>query len=247
MKRNKINSKGITLIALIIMIVLISILASVGTYSGIQAIEMAKLNRFTAELKIMQTEVNNLYDKNKNRETVNGQNILNIGKEISEAQSQADTVFSQNASGVTEKSGYRYYDAETIKSLNIDDITEEFFVNIEKRSVISCSGFTYQDNTYYTLEQLPNSEYNVEFKKNTEKPTFSIKVNSIDEDKYKVTIEPEYSGNIEKWKVQYKLTTDTNWKTSDDLSFIINKGEYQFKIQNGNIESDIQIQTIGLM
>ena len=75
---------------------------------------------------------------------------------------------------------------------------------------------------------------------NVEKEGPAISYISESEDSRIIVIDSTYFN-------ENKLTTDTNWKTSDDLSFIINKGEYQFKIQNGNIESDIQIQTIGLM
>ena len=65
MKKFKSN-KGITLIALVITIVILIILASIGTYSGIQVVKSAQFTAFSTELKIMQTQVNKLYEKNKN-------------------------------------------------------------------------------------------------------------------------------------------------------------------------------------
>ena len=63
MKKNIANSKGVTLIALVITVIVLLIIASIATYSGMQIIESSKLNTFTAEMKIMQTQVNSLYDK----------------------------------------------------------------------------------------------------------------------------------------------------------------------------------------
>lgn len=59
------NKKGITLIALTITVIILLILASVATYSGIEVIRSARLTAFTTELKIMQTQVNELYEEDK--------------------------------------------------------------------------------------------------------------------------------------------------------------------------------------
>ena len=54
MKKEINSAKGITLIALIVTIIVILILASVGTYNGIEAVKTAQLNKFISEMKIMQ-------------------------------------------------------------------------------------------------------------------------------------------------------------------------------------------------
>ena len=66
MKSKTLNIKsnsGITLVALVVTIVVLLIIATVATYSGLDAIDNTKMTPFTAELKIMQTHVNELYDK----------------------------------------------------------------------------------------------------------------------------------------------------------------------------------------
>ena len=55
------KQNGITLVALVITIIVMLILAGVATYSGIEAIENTKYTKFMAELKIMQTYVNEQY------------------------------------------------------------------------------------------------------------------------------------------------------------------------------------------
>ena len=247
MKNN--SEKGITLIALVITIIVLLILASIGTYSGIEAIKIADLNRFIADMQVMQTEVNGLYDKYKNNGQVGeytGSQILTIGKDLSQSD-KATQVFTAQASEITDSTGYRYFDKETINSLNPDiSVGSEYFVNIEKRSVISCTGIENNGTTYYTLEQLPSNLYNVEYTEQTGTPTFEVKCDLIGENKYKVTIKPTYSGNIEKWTVKYKLTNSSNWNTSNELTFnIATCGSYDIKIQNENIESAIQTQYLG--
>lgn len=239
MKKIKKNNKGITLVSLIITIIVLIILASIGTYSGIEVIKTSKFTKFTTEMKIMQTYVNELYDKYKNGD----EEILELGEEINQVQEQANKVFSLEASGITDKTGYRYFDQETIQNLNIEGIEEEFFINIEKRSVVSYDGFQYDGETYYTLEQLPDGLYNVEYNNkniNVDKPTFDISVENISKGKWKVTIANiQYNGYIDKWKVNYQLEGQETWNTSEDLSFIVSEeGNYHIKIANENVESD---------
>ena len=256
------KSKGITLIALITTIIVILILASVATYSGIGIIEQAKLTSFTTELKIMQAEVNELYQKYKDNKSIKvgndtcvGADILTIRKDSADANlstniensslpiyTVANRVFTSEESGIINKTGYLYFNKKLIEDLGIEGVEGEFFVNIEKRSVISCEGLQYQDETYYTLEQLPDSVYNVEYDntENNETPIIgNARIEKVSDEKWRITVsEIQYNGYIDKWKVKYKLENEGDWNISDDLSFIVNKnGNYKLKIINGNIES----------
>ncbi len=256
------KSKGITLIALITTIIVILILASVATYSGIGIIEQAKLTSFTTELKIMQAEVNELYQKYKDNKSIKvgndtcvGADILTIRKDSADANlstniensslpiyTVANRVFTSEESGIINKTGYLYFNKKLIEDLGIEGVEGEFFVNIEKRSVISCEGLQYQDENYYTLEQLPDSVYNVEYDntENNETPIIgNARIEKVSDEKWRITVsEIQYNGYIDKWKVKYKLENEGDWNISDDLSFIVNKnGNYKLKIINGNIES----------
>ena len=64
------KEKGITLIALVITILVLLILATIGVTSGIQSLNYSKFTKFTTELKLMQTEVNELYDNWQEEKTV---------------------------------------------------------------------------------------------------------------------------------------------------------------------------------
>ena len=156
------KNNGITLISLVITIAVLIILASIATYSGVNVIRQSKLNKFTSEMNIMQTEVNSLYDKYSTGTEEEQNTILNYGEVLD---SNASKVFTTSTSGITDSSGYRYYTQATLKELGIDGIEGEFYVNVPKRSVISCEGLEYEGITYYTPEQLPNGVYNVEYEK----------------------------------------------------------------------------------
>ena len=236
--KNEKNNKGITLMALVITIVILIILASIGTYSGIQVVKSAQFTAFSTELKIMQTQVNKLYEEKKN----GNDDVDALGKTISSSsttvQSHATNAF--NASGITDTSNYKYFDTDTIKSLNIEGVEGEFFVNIDKRSVVSYDGFEYEGKTYYTLEQLPDGLYNVEYETSQEQPNFNVNYEPLENGKCKISVNNiNYNGNINKWKVKYKNEGDIEWNQVNSYSFIIDEpGNYRVKIANNNIESN---------
>lgn len=230
------NTNGITLISLVITITVLVILASIATYSGIDSVKSSKFTAFSTELKIMQTQVNAIYE-DRNKADIGAQIEGNIKR-------QADKVFTASESGITSQDGYKYWSQELIRELGIEGVKQDFFVNLEKRSVISYQGFEYDGKTYYTLQQIPSSLYNVEYNNpNDGKPTFEVNVEKIGNQKWRITIPKESisytSGYIDKWQIQYQLEGRDYWNTTEDLSFIVKeKGNYKIKIQNGLIISD---------
>lgn len=240
------KNRGITIVALVITIVILIILTSVATYSGIEVVRSSKYTVFTTELKIMQTKVNEWYEEYKN-----GKNdVLSLGEEISSnqnVQNQANKVFTENESGINDVSGYRYFSIDTIKGLGIEEVESSFFINMEKRSVVSYEGYKYKGKTYYTIEQIPNGMYNVEYESMSGKPTFDVSYEAIAEDKYVINIDNiKYDGNIKKWIVKYQKKGDTEWKTSENLNFIVTEqGDYNIKIENKTVVSDEKVQHVG--
>lgn len=228
------KQEGITLISLVITIIVLSILASIATYSGVNVIKSAKMTAFTTELKIMQTKINTFYQENPDEEY--GEAIT--GKILE----QATNVFTQTESGITSREGYRYWSKDYIKNqLQIDGIEQDFFVNVPKRSVVSFEGLEYEGKRYYTLEQLPNGLYNVDYEKQiAEKPTFDVNVENIGDNKWRVTVSNiQYSGYIDKWQVRYQLESRNYWNTTEDLSFVVNStGKYKIQLVNGDVLSE---------
>ena len=246
MKKVYMNAKGITLIALVVTVIVLLILASVATYSGIQLIESSKLTTFTAEMKIMQTHVNELYEQLKSGKISNEE----IGKSLeynTEVEGQVNKVL-KTVLDIEDTTGYRYFDQDTIQDLGIEGVKQEFFINVEKRDVVSYKGLKYHGEMYYTLIQLPQGLYNVDYEpQKNSAPTFDVSYEKIGEGKWRITISNiKYDGYIDKWTVKYQLQGKSYQSTTEDLSFVVNEaGTYDITIENGNVKSEIKNITIG--
>lgn len=259
--RIKNENSGITLISLVVTIIVIIILSTIGINTGVTTLKSSQLTRFTSQMKLMQLEVNELYEKYISDGTVItkegtkfiGKDILNIGKDLSIAnQEQIYKIFKTSAEGgsnILDKSGYRYFDIETIKSLKIEGIDQEFLVNVQKRIFISFLGFKDNNEIYYTLDQLPDGLYNVGYiNPNTGKPTFDVNYEKLTNGKWRINInnvryEEGQDGYITKWNVKYQLA-DTQkpdkWYTSEELSFIVDtSGKYRILIYQQDVQSNI--------
>ncbi|MBO6243987.1 MAG: hypothetical protein J6O41_05420, partial [Clostridia bacterium] len=205
MRKSLKNNKGITLIALVVTIIILLILSSIAVYSGVNTIKSAKFKAFQTELLIMETEVDSLYQKYKDNgivelkqgENYTGEEILTMRTEFDgerctniylagyTVRNNAQKAFSYLG---LDGNGYIYFNKYLIEDLGIEGLTREFFVNIAERSVISCKGFDYNGQTYYTLDQMPDSLYKVNYQKMEGKPTFECNQEVVNENKNKIII-----------------------------------------------------------
>lgn len=248
MKNTKRNNKGVTLVTLAIMITVMLIIISVSVSTGIDSINLSKYQEFIARLEYIQTKVNEInlaYVENEsiymNSSEKIGDEILDIGLDVEEC-SNTNSVFASidnNGSGIIDTSGFKYYTADILMDLGIDSQDYEYFINIETREVICVEGLVYNEIIYYTLNQIDDSMYNVEYSANTDIPTFDCEVVK-DEDSWIVKISNiEYSGNINKWYVGYNIVGSVYISETSEMEFEITKtGTYEIKIFNGSIESE---------
>ncbi len=274
------NNAGITLVSLVITVIVLLILSSIAVYSGVSTIRSARLTKFTTELKMMQQKVNELYDNyiNNKSVTVNGVEYVGQGEYTTQNTEDGQTqtvqtklgiqdigedpeglfnsnrleeVFSAEGSGITDRTGYMYYDLETIQALGLDDMEYEFFVNVATRSVVSIEGFNDYGTRYYTLDQVPNGLYNVDF-------TGTYNGNEIDEGlTFTVTSEIKngqgklnitnisYDQYVNKWQVRYRLKaeegqTENTWYTTEEFTGT----EYTIDVPIETLLKDYEIQII---
>ncbi len=157
------NNKGITLITLVVMIIIILILASVGTATGLDVIRQSKYNRAVAEMKVMQTKVNEMYEEYKSGDLT----LDNIGTDIpSSLQTKSETALTAiygNLSNIN-ISDFKYCSADYIKNtLDVDGVEEDYIINIKTRKVILLEGVKNDEEMYYSLSQIPWEQFNVEY------------------------------------------------------------------------------------
>lgn len=226
------ENKGITLIALTITIIILLILASITTYSGISTIKSSKLNKFKQELEIMQSEVQVLYEKYKDEETID------VGKEISGSGKEEQAEIAFDGAEETNTSGYRLFDAEEIEKLGIDGIERDYLLDIMNKKVISLEPFEQDGVAYYTLEQIPGTNKNtIDEKIERGRVNFSVNTKEVTNG-WEVTVSNiEYSKYVGKGKILYQKIGSNNWTTLVDdfkgntYTFVLeSEGEYNIKI-----------------
>lgn len=235
------KENGITLASLVITIIVLIILASVTTYSGLGTVRSSKFTKFRQELEIVQAEVDMLYEKYIDVE----EPIITNRNMTPEEQEYANNTFKEM--GITdekEKKKYQLFDKEVFESLGVDGIEGKYLVNIKKRDVISLEGFKYSGAMYYTLNQITDN-VKVEHVDNHSQVIFNISTEKLNDGTWKVNItDIVYSKNVGKGIIQCKSIDSDNWSTvgSDvrdtQYSFILNKvGTYIVQIVDaaGNV------------
>ena len=156
------KQNGLTLVALVITIIVMLILAGVATYSGIEAIENTKYTKFMAELKIMQTYVNDWYEDLKPDETLDAEtfetefrkNITakfvneKIGLDAPNAEEDESGKATQTLEAIEETNHQDFYVlGETEKEkLGIEGVSQIVMVNVRQRKVVSYYGLKFKGN-----------------------------------------------------------------------------------------------------
>lgn len=163
------NNRGITLIALIVTIIVLIILASIGTNSGLDTIKSSRYYEAISEIKVIQAKVNEIYEENKVAEETGitqKEYGIPIGSSGKTAQASKAYIEVSNSNLTGENIGnaadYRYFSVDYIKNtLDIDGVKYDFMVNLKTRTVILLDGFEKDGKTYYALCQIEGEQYNV--------------------------------------------------------------------------------------
>lgn len=239
------KEKGVTLVALVTMIILLLILASIGYTVGNSTIDTAKFTQFKSELKVMQSKINELNQENK---TDIGQKLTDNQKSILNITTISDIIYNGRTEQEKTKiqNGFRCISPNDINTkLNLNDVKRAYLINIEYGYVIFPEGFEYEGTTYYMIDQIEGEVYNVRYNDKNEK-TGSFEVNATQENnKYKVEITNiQYNGYVDKWQVKYKLEGNSYWETSDSLTFYLkDEGTYTINVVHGD-EIDLGTKTV---
>ena len=203
----------------------------------------------------MQVEANELYDAYKNNKEVEingtkykGEEIKNIGKNITEAGGKTSEVFTQDASGITDSTGYKYYNEDIIKGLGIDGVENEYFVNVEKRSVVAVIGVDFDGKVCYTVAQLPDGLYNIDYNDTQKEIDFELASQTESPIKGNITVFDITSTKaINKWQVRYRIKGREEWKQTEEFEgteidiSVEELGTYEVQVYHGEeVESAIK-------
>ena len=258
------DAKGVTLMTLVVTIIVLLILGSIVTYSGIEAMNNTKRTKFVTELKIMQSYVNKWYEewKNDNPSNPPGVNLghtdedsfrrsirihfWNDEKEITSVEGKSDYRTRLVDLNISNFSDYYFISREKIKSFGIEEVSQDLLVSVIDRKVISYEGLKDNGKMYYTIDSLEGVKgfdtiYNVEYQnQNTGNANFIVDYNYIGQGKTRVTVSNiNYDGDNQKWKVKYRVGNG-NWNISDNLSFIVSEyGQYHIGLFNSFVSDNI--------
>lgn len=226
------SEKGITLAVLVLTIAILLILSSFAIYTGTRSTEIIKIQKYKAQMQLIQNGVDELYEEYKNYCQKNNKDdsykIKDYIDEVRgiELQQMPDDWEGIETFKIKPKDFEKYYcltkeQVVTILGVSDIDISENFIINFEKRYVFSETPLKAEDNegnitNIYTLYQLTEEEQIVEFtpvKKQKEeniplleKNTIPLKNTRIDDGKMIATV-------CEIDDMQWYTDTNSNYST----------------------------------
>lgn len=217
------NNKGITLIALVVTIIILLILASAGFYYGDLSVESSKYQRLSSQMQAMQLKMNQLYEE-KTEINISGENVDESNGSFS--------VVENKGIEIGNKSDYKSYTSTQAEEIfGIKDVEPEirFLINFNKRRVIIDGGYTYDNTTYYVIEDFKdifNVDYNG-FKYNVKDGigNSTVTISDVKLNGENVVLPDEYQ------QVEYIGTTIEQYLETD----IVPNIGYDFKFSNVNV------------
>ena len=204
------NNKGITLVALTVTIIILIILASVATYSGVGTVKYIKFKNAKAQFETMQEKAIEWYEQSK-ESGAKRTAILDYGVENNDAscnQTKKATTFEDvGINDSDEQARFKYFNSSYIKdTLGIEGISHDFLIDVQNYKVLLFGGIKYEGETYYTANQFNIKIINYSNINGT--ITFDKTVDNKDIIIYNIQGIPN---GIKKYNVQYKLSTDNTW------------------------------------
>ncbi len=156
------KNAGITMISLVVTIIILVILSSIITYSGLSSIRNNKFEKLRFEMEIVQANVNLWYQQYidvPNEEIDIGSPIPD--SMLSELQGPTGTLNkvkeiadSMNIDMSNDISSYRYFSKTDFESLQISGIENNYIIDIKKQIAILVEAYEYNGTNYYIIDQV---------------------------------------------------------------------------------------------
>lgn len=246
--KNK-NDKGITLIALVVTIIILLILASVTTYSGIDAYKRAKVTNFVTQMQLLQAKIDDLVSS-KTEEELNNIELQTV---TTQEQIKAITnAFKQEEIAVADTSKYKVFTKDKVlEILDIDDIKNDILVNFETREIVSIEGIEYEGSIYYTQYKLPGGQNIINNSiENQRDLTFEIELETNGLNATITIIDLE----IENATLIYSEKNSENWKTVTNCTKngeiytiqISKTGDYIIKISDNTNKENYEEKDVAI-
>lgn len=248
------NEKGITLVALIIIVAILLIIASVSIYSGKESLDNVNLNNFYMQLEIVQKRVDDIATTSERYVDENGNeiDIKNTGQELNQNQKEKliKILEANNIDSNSIIENFRYFTVQKIKDvLDLPEIEYNLFINFEKRIIVAEKGMVVDGISYHLLK---NSTHFVEQKTDKNKGTikeleYGVPIKHTD-GTYKVSIEPkETIGDLDKTgHIKYKRSIVNYWEVTNKNYIIVEPNvEYNIvyiDLNNNSIEKTIILE-----
>ena len=239
------DNKGITLIMLIVTIILLIIIVSVSTYTGIKTYKDAKVQKFIAEMQLVQAKVEELasieeeFDDEKYSPTQYSSIINAASQEVVD----------------TDVENYKYFSKESLKAQLDIDVDSDVLINFTTREVISIDGVKYKGQIYYTIYKLSEGQKVLQNTENI-RSISGFTENSITTEYYGLNCELTIRSSIINGTLSYSEKDTNNWTTISNYTMantnyhvsITKAGIYTFKLSenasNANETVDIKITTV---
>ncbi len=150
----KINSKGITIVSLIITIIVLLIISGVTVYVGTSVIKQATLQTINTNMMLIQAKTKTIAEQakfNNNKENYKG----TILSEVSGNKKIDEMV---NAGIIDDKSKFYLLSKDDLVSMGLEkiEIEEGYIVNYETEEVIYVKGYENDGITYHKLTDMKN-------------------------------------------------------------------------------------------
>lgn len=148
------QNKGITMIALLATVVIMVVLATVTVNIGTKEIDRAKLEDLKTTMLLIKGRAQIVADKEEFGEDYDSTGMLKLTDATGYNTSKLQSIFNN-----IDTSNLYIWNQTAMDNNSIDvEITKEdfFVINYETGEVYYSLGFTYEDNTYYSLTQLQN-------------------------------------------------------------------------------------------
>lgn len=148
------SNKGITMVALLVTIVIMILLAAVTINIGTREIERAKLEDLKTTMLLIKGRAQIVADKEEFGENYDSTGMLTLEEATRYNTSNLQSIFSN-----IDTSNLYIWEQTAMDNNNIQVTvtnTDFYVVDYETGEVYYSLGFTYEDNTYYSLTELQN-------------------------------------------------------------------------------------------